>query len=391
MAFEKKSIARGVEASKALMRIMIQKYRLLDEQRCTEFASALQKHYSEIEEVKVGMQSDIVIEALQIGRRAMDNMERNWGDVRDNEQVILQLKCTWLSRDWVTRIVPWNYHCFLTWISMQLSEYNSGAFSQQSSDQNRASKKAMLSSEHCRIMFPTSKAIIPEVLVTLLVVMWIATNELQQATNAVCKCSSLNCTFDYWNWTKRHRQEIQNRTWNSDQIQIRLTIRWQLQKLTWVLLWQYREIQGICLRIRQLKDSHNKPTRSEVLRILSAVIERDPILEANFGQGHCYTCPNGHIYLIGECGRAMEESFCPECGARIGGQHHQLVEDNRSETSIAQEIRQVIGQRWKLLRVFWFVFGGISPVSRKIFGHSCGHTGIIGNKMGFIPCQDSTR
>ena len=35
-----------------------------------------------------------------------------------------------------------------------------------------------------------------------------------------------------------------------------------------------------------------------------------------------YKCPNGHLYAVGECGRPMEESRCPECGSRIGGIDH---------------------------------------------------------------------
>jgi len=35
-----------------------------------------------------------------------------------------------------------------------------------------------------------------------------------------------------------------------------------------------------------------------------------------------YKCPNGHLYTVGECGRPMERSKCPECGKRIGGQDH---------------------------------------------------------------------
>ena len=49
----------------------------------------------------------------------------------------------------------------------------------------------------------------------------------------------------------------------------------------------------------------------------------------NLGQGHWFKCPNGHIYAIGDCGGAMQESKCNECGARIGGGSHQLLADNR--------------------------------------------------------------
>ena len=41
-----------------------------------------------------------------------------------------------------------------------------------------------------------------------------------------------------------------------------------------------------------------------------------------------YKCPNGHPYTVGECGRPMEESVCPECHSRIGGLDHNLDERN---------------------------------------------------------------
>lgn len=39
-------------------------------------------------------------------------------------------------------------------------------------------------------------------------------------------------------------------------------------------------------------------------------------------------CPNGHVYVIGECGQAMQRGRCPECGAAIGGAGHQLDATN---------------------------------------------------------------
>jgi len=46
------------------------------------------------------------------------------------------------------------------------------------------------------------------------------------------------------------------------------------------------------------------------------------------GAGNWFACPNGHPYYIGECGGAMQESTCPECGARVGGGSHSLRRDN---------------------------------------------------------------
>lgn len=41
--------------------------------------------------------------------------------------------------------------------------------------------------------------------------------------------------------------------------------------------------------------------------------------------GHWFTCPNGHYFCITECGGAMQESNCPDCGIRIGGTNHQYL------------------------------------------------------------------
>ncbi|KAJ1528977.1 hypothetical protein ONE63_007344 [Megalurothrips usitatus] len=55
--------------------------------------------------------------------------------------------------------------------------------------------------------------------------------------------------------------------------------------------------------------------------------------------GHWFKCRNGHPYFIGECGGAMEESKCNECGAPIGGRNHTLRADN----TLASEIDHASG------------------------------------------------
>ncbi|KAL4909215.1 hypothetical protein BDW74DRAFT_187491 [Aspergillus multicolor] len=44
------------------------------------------------------------------------------------------------------------------------------------------------------------------------------------------------------------------------------------------------------------------------------------------GTGHWYYCGNGHPFTIGECGGAIQESLCPECGAPVGGRQHRVVD-----------------------------------------------------------------
>lgn len=58
-------------------------------------------------------------------------------------------------------------------------------------------------------------------------------------------------------------------------------------------------------------------------------------------QGHLYQCPNGHMYVIGECGGAMEHSRCPECGVTIGGAHHRLEASNRrADAAVVERVAQ---------------------------------------------------
>ncbi|KAG9078508.1 hypothetical protein FS749_009464 [Ceratobasidium sp. UAMH 11750] len=60
----------------------------------------------------------------------------------------------------------------------------------------------------------------------------------------------------------------------------------------------------------------------------------------DFGHsGHFCRCPNGHPYIITECGGAMQESRCPECHAPIGGGSHRLRSDNTQDTELASLAR----------------------------------------------------
>ncbi|XP_048877737.1 NFX1-type zinc finger-containing protein 1 [Brienomyrus brachyistius] len=58
--------------------------------------------------------------------------------------------------------------------------------------------------------------------------------------------------------------------------------------------------------------------------------ERVMIVEAiGLPKGHWYKCPKGHVYAIGDCGGAMQESKCPECSSTIGGTNHALASGNQ--------------------------------------------------------------
>ncbi|XP_003932606.3 NFX1-type zinc finger-containing protein 1 [Saimiri boliviensis] len=58
--------------------------------------------------------------------------------------------------------------------------------------------------------------------------------------------------------------------------------------------------------------------------------ERVQIVTAiGYPRGHWFKCRNGHIYVIGDCGGAMERGTCPECKEVIGGTNHTLERSNQ--------------------------------------------------------------
>ncbi|PKU35329.1 hypothetical protein llap_14368 [Limosa lapponica baueri] len=71
--------------------------------------------------------------------------------------------------------------------------------------------------------------------------------------------------------------------------------------------------------------------------------ERVQIVNAvGFPRGHWFKCKNGHIYVIGECGGAMERAQCPECREVIGGTNHTLESSN----SLAPEMDGATHAAW---------------------------------------------
>lgn len=62
--------------------------------------------------------------------------------------------------------------------------------------------------------------------------------------------------------------------------------------------------------------------------ILTRQEQKQIIQVLNLTAGHVFKCPNGHYYVIGDCGGAMEESVCIDCKAVVGGHNHNLVAGN---------------------------------------------------------------
>ncbi|KAM9361314.1 NFX1-type zinc finger-containing protein 1 [Symphorus nematophorus] len=63
--------------------------------------------------------------------------------------------------------------------------------------------------------------------------------------------------------------------------------------------------------------------------------ERKMIVSAmKMPPGHWYKCPNGHVYLITECGGATMSRRCTDCDATIGGANHRLNSGNQVATEM---------------------------------------------------------
>ena len=76
--------------------------------------------------------------------------------------------------------------------------------------------------------------------------------------------------------------------------------------------------------------------------------------------GHFFKCPNGHYYVIGECGGAMEQGKCIECKSIVGGGQHALAAGNRhtgdldgsSHAAYSEEAQQELIRRLQNERRF---------------------------------------
>jgi Fe2+ or Zn2+ uptake regulation protein len=75
-----------------------------------------------------------------------------------------------------------------------------------------------------------------------------------------------------------------------------------------------------------------------IVKVMSAV---DGYNYGGMASSHWYQCPNGHPYFIGECGGAMEQSQCIECGAVVGGNNHRLLSTNAPAANMRQKIARM--------------------------------------------------
>jgi len=79
-------------------------------------------------------------------------------------------------------------------------------------------------------------------------------------------------------------------------------------------------IEGLKMKLDKERKKYNLEKNAEFRKQIVAAI--------GIGPGHWFTCPNGHPYVIGECGGAMVVSKCPDCGVNVGGTSHALLPNN---------------------------------------------------------------
>lgn len=98
-------------------------------------------------------------------------------------------------------------------------------------------------------------------------------------------------------------------------------------------------------KAREIKHKFSDRGRKEELaKVIAAMGVIDGYDYGGSWSSHWFQCPNGHPYFIGECGGAMEEGTCPDCGARVGGSGHRLLSTNRGAGAFLDNLRRAIGR-----------------------------------------------
>lgn len=102
-----------------------------------------------------------------------------------------------------------------------------------------------------------------------------------------------------------------------------------VRHLDWIIAMDATRFPELREEAQRAKASLDTDSRKKVIEAMN----RDLLAGYDYGgsaSSHWFQCPNGHPYFIGECGRAMQESRCIECGERVGGSGHRLLSTNQS-------------------------------------------------------------
>jgi hypothetical protein len=102
------------------------------------------------------------------------------------------------------------------------------------------------------------------------------------------------------------------------------------------LLGHAEEVQLLRRKMVRIAQEARRITFYQTVSIKELRAIKTAMQEGFSGSGHWYRCVNGHSYAIGECGTAVEQTRCPECGAPVGGANFTFVEgtvyDERMES-----------------------------------------------------------
>ncbi|XP_067163733.1 NFX1-type zinc finger-containing protein 1 isoform X2 [Apteryx mantelli] len=123
-------------------------------------------------------------------------------------------------------------------------------------------------------------------------------------------------------------------------------------RITPALAEEIASVREILEGTKKFRDEDEAVVKTKLERLCRALpvsglgiseAERVQIVSAvGCSPGHWFKCKNGHIYVIGECGGAMERSRCPECHEAIGGTNHTLDSTN----SLAPEMDGATHAAW---------------------------------------------
>jgi hypothetical protein len=105
-------------------------------------------------------------------------------------------------------------------------------------------------------------------------------------------------------------------------------------------------VRGEIERLTRCKEKVAVLTRAlEQFADLTTLRQIRDAMEASgqVARGAWYTCRNGHIYAIGDCGGAAQRARCPECGSPIGGEGHRVDESNRHADAFAGGTQEAWG------------------------------------------------
>ncbi|KAG6903062.1 hypothetical protein C0995_006249 [Termitomyces sp. Mi166 len=111
--------------------------------------------------------------------------------------------------------------------------------------------------------------------------------------------------------------------------------------------WLRRNFFDTAHTIRQEWEKLGESIRMESFYESVSLDEKMDVVKAlNFTHGgHFYNCPNGHTFVITECGGATEEAQCPECNEPIGGRDHTLNATNTRAADFEEMARQAVGPK----------------------------------------------